>query len=159
MLVYLRPCDPGAVIFFTLRLVSQGSELLLDQVARLRQSVRVTRQQRPFQIEAFVVLPDHLHCIWRLPRDDTDCASRWQLIKTRFCQGLAIDPRHPGHVAGDDRAIWQSHFWPHAIGSRQELRDLRRYCWQDPVRHGLVTRPEDWLHSSVHRDRPMVSAS
>ena len=31
------------------------------------------RQRRPFTVEAIVILPDHLHCIWMLPSGDEDC--------------------------------------------------------------------------------------
>lgn len=46
--------------------------------------------QRPFRIDAIVVLPDHLrlHCIWTLPPDDADFSTRWRLIKTRFARAV-----------------------------------------------------------------------
>ena len=61
---YLRPQIPGATIFFTVTLANRQSNLLVREIARLRDAVRITRADRPFDIEAWVVLPDHLHCIW-----------------------------------------------------------------------------------------------
>jgi putative transposase len=40
--------------------------------------------KKPFSVVAMVVLPEHLHCEWRLPRRDADFATRWRLIKTWF---------------------------------------------------------------------------
>ena len=38
----------------------------------------------PFRIRAFVLLPDHIHCIWTLPENDNNYSMRWQLIKSYF---------------------------------------------------------------------------
>jgi REP element-mobilizing transposase RayT len=49
-----------------------------------------------FHIVAWVVLPDHMHCLWTLPQDDADFPSRWRAIKTGFAKSLPIgEPRSP----------------------------------------------------------------
>lgn len=67
MLRYLRPRLPGVPIFFTVALAQRDSRLLVDEVDRLREAVRATQAERPFGMDAWVVLPDHLHSLWRLP--------------------------------------------------------------------------------------------
>ncbi len=67
MSIYLRPKVPGASVFFTVNLMTRGSRLLLDEIDRLRAAVRTTHAERPFQIDALLVLPDHLHAVWTLP--------------------------------------------------------------------------------------------
>jgi len=42
------------------------------------------RAKAPFHIDTWVVLPDHLHCVWTLPEGDLDFSMRWQAIKTAF---------------------------------------------------------------------------
>ena len=69
---YLRPYRPGATIFFTVALASRGSDTLTREIEYLRHAVRVTLVQRPFEIDAWVILPDHMHCIWTLPEGDAD---------------------------------------------------------------------------------------
>jgi putative transposase len=49
---------------------------------------RLSRRRHPFNIEAIVVLPDHLHAIWTPPEGDADFALRWRLIKSMFSRGL-----------------------------------------------------------------------
>lgn len=149
---YLRPKVPGATVFFTVTLADRHSDLLLSEVARLRHAVRVTKAERPFDIEAWVVLPDHLHCIWSLPPGDRDFATRWRLIKSRFSRTLPTGALRPSHIARNERGLWQRRFWEHHIKSREDLDTHLRYCWFNPVKHGFVSRPEDWLHSSVHAD-------
>ena len=149
---YIRPRCPGATIFFTVALAQRGSHLLVAEVERLRQAVRDTRAERPFGIEAWVALPDHLHCIWRMPEGDADYATRWRLIKARFSRGVEAGPRRASHVARGERAVWQRRCWEHHIRDEADLAAHLRYCWFNPVKHGLVERPEDWAFFSVHRE-------
>ena len=81
---YLRPKVTGATVFFTVALAQRGGSLLVDEVEALRAAVRATRAERPFQIDAWVVLPDHLHCVWTLPAGDCDYGTRWGAIKAQF---------------------------------------------------------------------------
>lgn len=150
---YLRPSRPGALIFFTVALADRGSRLLVDEIDRLRAAVQVTRAERPFGIEAWVVLPDHLHCIWRLPQADADYGTRWRLIKARFPQGVPMGARRESHVRRQERGVWQRRFWEHHIRDEADFAAHMRYCWWNPVKHGLAARPEEWPYSSYRRNR------
>ena len=79
---YVRPKSTGATIFFTVALADRGSKLLVREVDLLRHAVANTRASRPFAIDAWVVLPDHLHCIWTPPAGDGDFSTRWGAIKS-----------------------------------------------------------------------------
>lgn len=58
---YIRPRVAGATVFFTVCLAQKGTSLLVDHVDILREAVGHVRRQRPFGIDAWVVLPDHMH--------------------------------------------------------------------------------------------------
>ena len=149
---YIRHRAPGASIFFTVALQERGARLLVDHVAQLREAVALTKAERPFQIEAWVVLPDHLHSVWTLPEGDDDYSTRWRLIKARFSRCLPMGRVRPSHIARQERGIWQRRFWEHHIRDAADMAAHVGYCWHNPVKHGLVERPEDWPYSSVHRD-------
>ncbi len=167
---YRRPKIPGASIFFTVALADRNSDLLSREIDVLRAAVRTTRQERPFGIDAWVVLPDHMHCIWTMPPGDAEYSVRWGAIKARFSiavrrAGFTPPSRLPvvtsGRYAGvnpglrahkGEVAIWQRRFWDHHIRDAADFTAHLRYCWMNPVKHGLVERPEDWPYSSVHRD-------
>lgn len=155
---YLRPCVPGAAIFFTVALADRRSDLLLREIDRLRRAVRDTKADHPFHIAAWVVLPDHLHCIWQLPDGDADYPTRWRLIKSRFSRGLPVGDRRASHLARRERGIWQRRYWEHHLRTETDFLAHLRYCWLNPVKHGLVTNPEEWPYSSIHRDVGMVRA-
>jgi len=175
---YRRFRVPGATLFFTVTLAERGTALLTDQVERLRYAVAATRRERPFTIDAFVVLPDHLHCIWTLPERDADYSVRWGAIKSRFSRSLRDDCRvgfnptnalRAGRAVGwnptlqrtqskrakGDAGVWQRRFWEHHIRDEEDYQAHLAYCWNNPVKHGLVSTPEQWPFSSVHRDRAL----
>lgn len=151
---YVRPRVAGASVFFTVTLQERGGWVLVDEVARLREAVAMTKAERPFRIDAFVVLPDHLHRVWTLPEGDSDFSTRWRLIKARFSRGLPMGARRASHKRRQERGIWQRRFWEHHIRSEDDFAAHVNYCWINPVKHALVARPEDWPFSSVHRDGP-----
>ncbi len=149
---YLRPDITGATVFFTVKLAARGSDLLVREIGALRDAVRVTRAERPFGIDAWVVLPDHIHCIWQMPVGDRYYGTRWRLIKARFSRSLPKAQTRPSHQARNERGIWQRRFWEHHIRDEADFRAHLRYCWMNPVKHGLVARPEEWPFSSIHHD-------
>ena len=159
MSCYRRIRVPGATVFFTVALEAPGSTLLTEEIARLRLAFARTRAQRPFTLDACVVLPDHLHCVWTLPPGDDDYSTRWRLIKARFSRGLPPGERRSSHRARAERGLWQRRFWEHHIRDEADYQAHLRFCWNDPVRHGLVESPHDWPFSSIHRDmaRGMVA--
>jgi putative transposase len=147
---YRHPDAEGLPVFFTVALADRGANTLPDRIDALREAVRITRAERPFGIEARVVLPDHLHCIWRLPEGDRDYPTRWRLIKARFSMGMAKGPLRASHVSSAERGVWQRRYWEHHCRSEEDLAAHVRYCWWNPVKHGFVERPDEWAWSSVH---------
>ena len=150
---YRRAIVPGGCFFFTVNLLERRQTLLVDHIAALREAVAATRRNHPFTIDAFVVLPDHLHAIWTLPEQDRDFSMRWRLIKRRFAAAL---PRHEWlskvRTARGERGIWQRRFWEHLIRDQADHARHVDYCYINPVKHRLVARVCDWPHSSFHRD-------
>ncbi len=114
---------------------------LLRHVHALREAVRVTRRERPFHIDAWVVLPDHLHCVWTLPAGDDDFSNRWRAIKIRFVQALPrTERRSKVRIAKGERRIWQRRFWEHVIRDEADYARHVAYVHWNPMRHGLVRR-------------------
>ena len=67
-----------------MNLLDRNKTLLVDYVGILREAVAVVKRKYPFHIDAWVVLPDHMHAIWTLPADDADYSGRWREIKKAF---------------------------------------------------------------------------
>ena len=146
---YRRNLIPGATFFFTVNLADRRSRLLVDEIENLRIAVRRTRAAAPFHIDAWVVLPEHMHCIWRLPEGDADFPGRWRKIKTLFCKQIAATETRSANAAHrGERGIWQRRFWEHTIRDEQDFAAHLHYTHFNPVKHGLAAQAADWPFSS-----------
>ena len=149
---YRRARYEGGLFFFTVVLAERRSNLLIDEVGRLRRSFRSVRQRYPFETVAVCVLPDHLHAVWALPDGDVDFPTRWSLIKRNFSSGLPPSPaRSTSKIARREKGIWQRRYWEHAIRDEADLERHVDYIHFNPVKHGHVARVCDWPYSSFHR--------
>ena len=150
---YRRAFVPGGCWFFTVNLNDRRTSYLTDKIDALRDVTQWTRTRYPFHIDAFVVLPDHLHAVWTLPPDDSDFSIRWRMIKARFARAIPEEERlSTVRIARGERGIWQRRFWEHSIRNEADYARHVEYCYINPVKHGLVRRVQDWPHSSFHRD-------
>ena len=149
---YRRANVSGGTYFFTVNLADRSSRLLVDRIDDLRASVRLVKQRHPFEIVAWIVLPEHLHAIWTLPQDDADYSTRWALIKAGFSRRIErSEVISPSRRAKGERGLWQRRFWEHQIRDGIDLQRHIDYVHFNPVKHGHALRAADWRFSSIHR--------
>ena len=152
MTEYRRAFIPGGTYFFTVAVANRRSSLLTDHVDLLRSCFRTVHRRHPFTIDAIVVLPDHLHCIWTLPEGDADFSTRWSRIKADFSRSINPgEPLRQSRIKRGERGVWQRRFWEHLIRDERDLRHHIDYIHFNPVKHGHVERVIEWPHSSLHR--------
>jgi putative transposase len=150
---YRRAFVPGGCWFFTVNLLERRQTLLVDHIDVLRNAVAKTRRSYPFEIDAVVVLPDHVHAVWTLPPGDSNFSTRWRLIKSYFVKALPKRERLSAvRQARGERGVWQRRFWEHLIRDERDYARHVEYCYINPIKHGLARRVRDWPHSSFHRD-------
>jgi putative transposase len=149
---YRRNRVPGGTYFFTVNLLDRRSDLLVRHVDALRAAVHRERTRAPFHIDAWAVLPDHMHCVWTLPEGDSDFPGRWHGIKTAFSKSLpATEARSSVMIRRGERGVWQRRYWEHTIRDDRDYAAHLDYTHFNPVKHGLVEHPRDWPFSSFHR--------
>jgi putative transposase len=151
MVRYRRNYVPGGTFFFTVTLADRRSSVLVDHVASLRHAFRKTRSERPFMIDAIVILPNHLHTIMTLPPGDPDFSDRWRRIKRAFTRsvvtaGVSVSRDHRGEYA-----LWQKRFWEHTIRDEEDFERCADYIHFNPVKHRRVSSPVAWPFTSLHR--------
>jgi len=152
MRTYQRLRIDGGCYFFTVNLAQREGNLLILHIESLREAFRQTRQDHPFDINAIVILPEHLHCIWQLPEADSDYSTRWRLIKSRFSMAMPKTERiSNSRIGKGERGIWQRRYWEHAIRDERDLQNHVDYIHYNPVKHGLVSQVNDWPYSSFHQ--------
>jgi len=149
---YRRNRVPGGTYFFTANLRDRQSDLLVSAIETLRAAIRETRARQPFHIDAWVVLPDHMHCLWTLPEGDADFPGRWQAIKIVFSKSCpATEARSPTMIRRRKRGIWQHRYWEHTIRDDRDYAAHMDYIHFNPVKHGFVDTPADWPHSTFRK--------
>jgi len=113
---YHRTHLAGGCYFFTVVTLNRVPIFTNEEcVEVLRQSVHKVMMSHPFEIDAMVILPEHLHCIWRLPEGDADYSSRWREIKKATSRQISTvtNARH-------ERNVWQRRFWEHTIRDEED---------------------------------------
>ena len=149
---YRRASVPGGTWFFTVNLLQRKqNDLLIREIELLRYVIKRVKTKYPFSINAWVVLPDHMHCVWTLPLNDADFSTRWRLIKSGFSRALPkIEYRSKVRITAGERGIWQRHYWEHCIRDDSDFERHIDYVHVNPLKHGYVRRVSDWPYSSFH---------
>ena len=154
---YRRYFVPGGTYFFT-AVVNQRFPLfeIEDARAKLREAILKVKKDRPFELLAICLLPNHLHAVWTLPQGDSDYPTRWRLIKEEFTTTWLTGGGWEGELSESrkkkgERGIWQRRFWEHTIFDEDDLIRCIDYTHWNPRKHGLVKRVRDWKYSSFFR--------
>jgi len=147
----------GHVFYFTV-VTHDRRGILTTHLGRqaLRTAIQRVRAAHPFLITAIVLLPDHLHTVWELPRGDSDYSTRWRLLKSCFTTLWTDAGGDEGFVAqtrrrSGERGVWQRRFFEHTCRNNDDLKRCLDYIRINPVKHRLVDRVIDWPWSSFHR--------
>ena len=141
---YRRCFVPGGCYFFTAVTYQRQRLFAVDRnVELLREAMRHVKRKQPFEIQAMVVLPDHLHALWHLPEGDADFSRRWRDIKNFVSRRIDAPTNHRR-----EKAVWQRRFWEHSIRDEGDFEAYCDYIHYNPVKHGLVRSPMDWKHST-----------
>ncbi|MBI3230159.1 MAG: transposase [Burkholderiales bacterium] len=154
---YRRAIIPGATYFFTVVSYRRRPILCEPEIrTALHEAINWVRELRPFTIDAWVLLPDHLHTIWTLPANEADFATRWQSIKRRVSSQSAAfllnaTQLNTSKIKRREASLWQRRFWEHCIRDDHDFARHMDYLHYNPVKHGLVTRVQDWPYSTFHR--------
>ncbi|BCL33740.1 REP-associated tyrosine transposase [Nostoc sp. MS1] len=154
---YRRAKLAGGTYFLT-QVTHHRQPWLITDIARLalRTAITHVRQKYPFTIDAFVLLPDHFHCIWTLPPGDSDLSTRLRLIKTFVTKNYKNQLEIHTEISASrqkrqERNLWQRRFWEHLIRDERDFVIHCDYIHYNPVRHKLCQIPQDWQFSTIHR--------
>jgi putative transposase len=151
---YRREWLPGATYFFTVN-THRRQALLTNPTfyQALKSAIRDVKRIYPFDIEAFVLIPDHLHCIWKLPENDADYSRRWRIIKrkvSQHCIAHLYGGTTESRTKRREKNLWQRRFWEHRIRDEKDFEMHVNYIHYNPVKHGYVNNAKDWPYSSFH---------
>ena len=152
---YRRYYVKGGTYFFTV-VTFQRIPIFKDEgnISLLKECFQDITIDLPFNVDAMVILPDHLHAIWTLPDNDDDYSLRWKRIKASFSS--RYKQYAPSHLSESlinkhEKGIWQRRFWEHFIRDQEDFNIHCNYIRYNPVKHGLVKCPSEWKQSTFKR--------
>ncbi|MEM9412160.1 MAG: transposase [Planctomycetota bacterium] len=154
---YRRALIPSGTYFFTVVTCDRCPIFNNPRsVAILGNVIREAKSRWPFSIDAIVLLKDHWHSIWTLPRNDDQYSRRMAWIKREFTVrwlekggvGMGISASKQQQRR---KGVWQPRFWEHCINDDDEFDAYFDYIHWNPVKHSVVDRVKDWPYSSFHR--------
>lgn len=150
---YHRAWDSGGTYFFTVNcLLRKNNDCLVSNIHLLREVVAKVKKSHPFKIHAWVVLPEHMHCVIELPEVNADFSTRLMLIKMLFSRSIPTqEKRSDVRVNRRERGIWQRRYWEHLIRDERDYQAHVDYVHINPVKHGLVKQVKDWSFSTFHK--------
>jgi putative transposase len=138
----------GRYVLFTVNTLLRRPILLEPSIqTALRAAIESARVTHPFVIDAWVFLPDHMHCIWTLPDGDANFSVRWNMIKRLVSQACAnefgFNQLSTSREKRSESGIWQRRFWEHLIRDELDFEKHVDYVHVNPLKHGLVQRVSD----------------
>jgi putative transposase len=107
----------------------RNAELLIDVLRSLV-------AERKFELDDFVIMPDHLHLLLTV-FDEMTIERAMQLIKGRFSHRLS-------HELGYQGEVWQRGFTEAQVMNRESLEKHREYIAQNPVKAGMVASADEF---------------
>ncbi len=141
----------GITYFFTVRL-ADGDDFLVKNIKLFQTALRSVKRERPFYIDAMVVLPDHIHCLWTLPIVRTDFLLRWHSIEKRFTELLYLSKTASSvSVKKPNQIIWQQSIERNEIFDDLSYKTHMDYIHFNPVKHGVADLVVQWPYSTFHR--------
>jgi putative transposase len=153
---YRRHYVEGGSYFFTVVSYKRQPVLTEEPVrVALREAIKEVRETLPFRVEAWVLLPDHLHCIWTLPKCDSNYSLRWARIKQGVSKRRA-NSTNPNLLSASRRkrgesSLWQRRFWEHQLRDEEDFAKHMNYIHYNPVKHGYAKSPKDYPYSTFHQ--------
>lgn len=152
---YRRAKTKGGTYFFTVVTHARKNILCAEKNVKLiKDAFKKVTKDHPFNIDAFVLLPDHFHCVWTLPENDNDFSTRLRLTKsyfTRKCDARYKTKASNSRAKKKEQSIWQRRFWEHQIKNEKDYEAHVDYIHFNPVKHGYANSPYEWKHSTFHR--------
>lgn len=120
-----------AIFFITVCCAKRGAnQLCCDAIAEpIWESIEFRQARRAWFVHLWLLMPDHLHALVSFPNDTNPAkvVATWKEI-----------------LAKKTSVRWQRDFFDHRLRSDASYREKAHYIRQNPVRKGLVSRPEDW---------------
>jgi putative transposase len=128
------------IFFVTVRLCRGLSPFTEREFQLILACFEESRRRLGFALCGYVLMPDHWHALlW----------PTYPLTVSRVVQDIKyVSARRINRLHSRRGPVWQHQFWERFVRHKKELSERFDYMHFNPVRRGLVKRPEEWRWSS-----------
>ena len=132
------------VIIFITQVVAEREPIFRDETCLilLRSTLHQVKRLHPFAMLGYVFLPDHFHLLIK-PTGQSNFSQIMHSLKPNFTKAYKRQLGIDGPMK-----FWQKRFWEHTIRNELDFERHLDYIHYNPVKHGFVSNPADWSHSS-----------
>jgi len=144
---YIRNYVEGGSYFFTM--VTKNRKPLFKDTSLcdfFMAGVEKVKSRHPFDLDAYVILPDHIHLLISLPAGIRDYSNIIKEIKRYVTKSIRKQ------FDQQDLVVWQDRFWEHTIRDERDMQTYYDYILYNPVKHGYVESVDQWKWSSIEVD-------
>lgn len=151
---YRRAHIENSKIFITI-VTSKRRPILIENINLLKNSFKQTKEKIKFEIDAIVILPNHLHMIIQ-PDDNKTYPNIIKRIKVDFSRNIDVTKiedyeESESKKSKNEKDIWQRRYWEHTITDENDLYSCIDYIHYNPVKHGLVKQAREWKYSTFEK--------
>lgn len=139
--------DKSRIVFITIHAYRKLKPFMDEAINRLVIDTLLSDQQRLHcRVYSYCLMPDHIHFLISPEIDRASVltyADQFKGKTTNLSWGL-----------GWQGKLWQPRYYDHIVRADEDLWAIAEYIMENPVRKGLVSRPEDWPWSGITAPLP-----
>ncbi len=148
MAKYKRLFLDGHSYYITI-VTHKRNPLLIDNIELLRESFRESKRYFTYNIDAIVVLPDHIHMIIT-PKNVNEYPKIIKAIKYNFSRHFNVEEEQSySRYKRKIKPIWQKRYYEHTIRDEKDYVRCLEYIRNNPLKHQYVDNEEKWKYMST----------
>ncbi len=107
--------------------------------------------KRKYELIFGVVMPDHVHILFRpICKDNGNWYSLQEILK-----GIkGVSARNINKLLLRTGSVWQDEYFDRLIRDEKELHEKWKYIWENPLKKGLSNSFDDYLFYIVPEENP-----
>ena len=144
---YKRLFIQNGLIFLTI-VTKNRIPILIENIELMKYALQNVTQYYNFDLIAYSVLPDHIHCIIK-PSNIEEYPKIIKSFKYSFTKNFKLR-RSDLPIRQITEKLWQNRYWEHTIRDEEDLNKHLDYIHYNPMKHKQIT-PKDWKYSSFNK--------
>jgi len=138
-----RYYEPNQIVFIT-QVVNNRTPVFKNphHLDLLIETLRNVKESHPFDMLAYVFLPDHFHLLIK-PTGESNFSQIMHSLKYNFTSSYKKMIKFDRNLK-----FWQKRFWDHIIRNEKDLENHLHYIHYNPIKHGYADEMGKWKYSS-----------